>query len=85
MKSMDPSIMNKVSNPTRDDMTSDVKKIEPGGCQSSMLLHESCNTTSIAKSYHSNDIEDVRSIEDVDCHFEMEKTSRQTQKDLKPK
>ena len=80
IKSMDSSIMNKVSNPKSDDMTSDVKKTEPLGYQSSVLLHESCSTTSIAKSYHSNDIEDVRSIEDTDCHFEMEKSSRQHKK-----
>ena len=73
MKSMDSSIMNKVSNPKSDDMTSDVKKTELLGYQSSMLLHESCSTTSIEKSYHSNDIEDVRSIEDTDCHFEMDR------------
>ena len=80
MKSMNPSIMNITSNVTSDDITSDAKKIEPAGYHSSVPLHESCSTTSIAKLHHSNDTEDVRSIKDADCHFEMEKSSRQDKK-----
>ena len=87
MKRMDPSF-NKTPSPKSDKVIFDTKGNEPPGYQ---LLpaprYESCSATSIAKSNHSNDYyteEDVRSINENDCQFTFEKSSKQYEQTQDP-
>ena len=81
MKHMDPSIVNKTPSPKSDKVIFDTKGIEPPAYQPLPIpRYESCSTTSVARSNHSNDYhieEDARSITDTDCYFEIEKDSKQ--------
>ena len=67
----------KTPSPKSDRVIFDTKGSEPPGYQSlPPPRYESCSTSSIAKSTHSNDYyieEDAKSIKDEDCEFALEK------------